>query len=96
MATRNKKKLVAGDPVMIEWVDSQHYEGWQHVDTMDDCVDSGMTCTTVGHWFDERKDRIAVVMNQGYKNDGEEVRIGSAAQLMVIPKSCVKSIKKLR
>ncbi len=79
-----------GEIVEVEWVDAASTNGWQRGDDIDreQAVDGGLVeCRSTGYLLS--KDKRAVRLAQS------QTTHGSVSEIQAIPRSCVRSIKKL-
>ncbi len=72
--------------VLVNWVDSNIMHGWRLAG--EHTEDSVAECQTIG--FLEREDENKIVLVMGTSN------LGSVIESFIIPKPCIKSIRKLR
>lgn len=69
--------------VEVTWKDSTTYDAWQHESGM---ISKVATCKTVGYLYSKTKNKVVLVASKS---------IGTVAQMMVIPRKCIKKIRKL-
>jgi hypothetical protein len=80
--------------VDVTWIDSQSMSGWEEISTKTkNAKRTNLTCRTVGILASETKDRISILQSVAYNNDG---RVISGTDMIVIPKSAIKKIRKLK
>ncbi len=78
------------DPVTVTWIDSARYGGW-HGPGSEDYKPS--LCKTRGFLLQSTRKIVSLATSLGLLEDG---KIGEVCDVMVIPRSCVKSIRKDR
>ncbi len=78
------------EPVTVVWNDSTRYGAWH--DPRD--ADYKPTlCKTRGFLLESTRKIIAIATSIGFADDGH---IGQVCDVMVIPRSCIKSVRKDR
>lgn len=77
--------------VEVEWIDSASMPGWKSTEEIDFTLKENKECicTSIGYLYKEMDDAICLV--SAINHTGEQVD-----NTFIIPKSVIKSIKKLR
>jgi hypothetical protein len=79
-------RVLTGNLVLVEWLDSHHRPGW----TTDDPASDPLVCKSVG-WL-IRQTKEALVLSANVTEEEQQQRCGD----MTIPQRCVRRIKQLR
>lgn len=83
------KAAKAGDVVEIDWVDAASTRGWGGEDRAHGTHKGLVSCSTVGYLLGH--DKTAVRVCQSRNTD-----TGDVTEIMSIPRSCVRRIRKCR
>jgi hypothetical protein len=76
-----------GDLIEVEWIDSASTNGWQEGDP-NDADDGGLVvCRSAGYLWGKDRRAVRIVQSQSTH--------GSTAEMIAIPRSCVRSITRL-
>ena len=78
------------EPVTVEWTDSARYGPWHNPR---EAKYKPTACTTRGFLLQSNRKIVAVATSIGIGDDGQ---VDEVCDVMVIPRSCVKSINKDR
>ena len=74
--------------VLVKWYDTEQTTGWKHKKTIEEILDMGLDIAETVGWL-VRKDKKVVAVVQSR-------HIDNRSELLVIPRSCVISVKKLK
>ena len=77
------KKSWKGKAVRVDWVDSMQTSGWCDYKPVD------MSCSTIGHYYAERTDRIVLALNLSYDEN-------TYGNYMEIPRCAITKITRLK
>ena len=74
--------------VIVKWYDTEATSGWRNKRNIEEILDMGLdVATSVGMLVRNDKEVVAIV---------QSAHINNKAELLVIPKACVISVKKLK
>ena len=78
--------------VLVEWYDSMSYQRWRSQRELDAFVDEGMdVIKSVGFLYAKNKDLVVLIQSHHPQAGGDNF-----AEALMIPRACIKSIKKLK
>lgn len=84
--------------VEVRWIDSCTTPGWSDEEDLQKSLDEHTfaNCVSVGFMFRDDDEYLALVMSYNDQDNIQQEAKSQAETLLIIPKSCIKSVTQLR